>query len=153
VRFADTLAAMGADIAGGDDWLEARRGGRLKGIDADFNSMPDAAMTAALVALFAEGPTTLRNIGSWRVKETDRIAAMAAELSKLGARVESSADWMRVTPPAALKPATIDTYDDHRMAMCFSLAALGGVPVRINDPQCVRKTFPDYFAEFRRLAS
>jgi len=153
VRFADTLAAMGARVTGGDDWLEARSGERLRGIDADFNSMPDAAMTAAAVALFAQGPTTLRNIGSWRVKETDRIAAMATELAKLGARVESAADWMRVVPPAALKPATIDTYDDHRMAMCFSLASLGGVPIRINDPQCVRKTFPNYFAEFQRLAA
>ncbi|HXX83031.1 MAG TPA: 3-phosphoshikimate 1-carboxyvinyltransferase [Casimicrobiaceae bacterium] len=153
VRFADTLAAMGASISSGDDWLEARSGDRLKGIDADFNSMPDAAMTAAVVAVFAGGPTTLRNIGSWRVKETDRIAAMATELAKLGARVETAADWIRVTPPPALKPATIDTYDDHRMAMCFSLASLGGVPIRINDPQCVRKTYPDYFADFRRLAT
>jgi 3-phosphoshikimate 1-carboxyvinyltransferase len=153
VRFADTLAAMGASVTGGDDWLEASSGTRLKGIDADFNSMPDAAMTAAVVAVFAAGPTTLRNIGSWRVKETDRIDAMTTELSKLGAKVESAADWIRVTPPRALKPATIDTYDDHRMAMCFSLASLGGIPIRINDPQCVRKTFPDYFAAFRRLAA
>jgi 3-phosphoshikimate 1-carboxyvinyltransferase len=153
VRFAETLVAMGANIAMGDDWIEARGHGRLKGIDADFNRIPDAAMTAAVAAVFGEGATTLRNIGSWRVKETDRIAAMAAELAKLGARVETGPDWMRIAPPAALRPATIDTYDDHRMAMCFSLASLGGVPIRINDPGCVRKTFPDYFAEFRRLAS
>jgi 3-phosphoshikimate 1-carboxyvinyltransferase len=114
--------------------------------------MPDAAMTAAMVALFAEGPTVLRNIGSWRVKETDRIAAMATELSKLGARVEAGADWLSVTPPTRFVPATIDTYDDHRIAMCFSLATLGGISVRINDPRCVRKTFPEYFAEFRALA-
>jgi 3-phosphoshikimate 1-carboxyvinyltransferase len=113
--------------------------------------MPDAAMTAAIVALFAEGPTLLRNIGSWRVKETDRIAAMARELRKLGASVDEGADWMRVMPPAQWQPATIATYDDHRIAMCFSLAALGGVPVRINDPDCVRKTFPGYFAAFERL--
>jgi len=94
----------------------------------------------------------LRNIGSWRVKETDRIAAMAAELSKLGAMVQSGHDWLHIAPPSRIRGATIDTYDDHRMAMCFSLAALGGVPVRINDPTCVRKTFPDYFAEFMRLA-
>jgi 3-phosphoshikimate 1-carboxyvinyltransferase len=94
----------------------------------------------------------LRNIGSWRVKETDRIAAMASELRKLGAAVEEGPDWMRVLGPPAWRPATIDTYDDHRIAMCFSLAALGGVPVRINDPQCVRKTFPGYFAAFERLA-
>jgi 3-phosphoshikimate 1-carboxyvinyltransferase len=153
VRFADVLAAMGASVERGEDWIEVRRRGPLKGIDADFNAIPDAAMTAAVVALFAQGPTTLRNIGSWRVKETDRIAAMAAELSKLGADVEQGPDWLRVVPPAKLRPATIDTYDDHRMAMCFSLAALGGIAVRINDPQCVNKTFPDYFAEFGRLSA
>jgi 3-phosphoshikimate 1-carboxyvinyltransferase len=151
VRFADTLAAMGAGITLGDDWIEARGSGRLKGIELDCSMIPDAAMTAAVAALFAEGVTTLRNIGSWRVKETDRIAAMATELSKLGASVEAGKDWLRVTPPAALRAATIDTYDDHRMAMCFSLATLGRVPIRINDPQCVRKTFPNYFAEFARL--
>ena len=107
-------------------------------------------MTLAVVALFAAGRRRSRNIGSWRVKETDRIAAMATELRKLGATVEEGADWLRVAPPARLAPATIDTYDDHRMAMCFSLAALGGVPVRINDPDCVRKTFPDYFDAFAR---
>ena len=109
-------------------------------------------MTIAVAALFADGPCTLRNIGSWRVKETDRIAAMATELSKLGATAEEGPDWLRVTPPAALRPATIDTYDDHRMAMCFSLAALGGVTVRINDPQCVNKTFPEYFEVLSRIA-
>ena len=153
VRFADALAAMGADITRGDDWIEARGRGRLKGIELDCSTIPDAAMTAAVTALFADGATTLRNIGSWRVKETDRIAAMATELSKLGASAEAGKDWLRVTPPAALRAATIDTYDDHRMAMCFSLVALGGVPVRINDPQCVRKTFPDYFAEYARLTA
>ncbi len=153
VAFADTLAAMGATIRTGDDWIEAQRDGRLRGIDFDCNMIPDAAMTAAVVALFADGPTTLRNIGSWRVKETDRIAAMAAELRKLGATVDEGPDWLRITPPATLVSATIDTYDDHRMAMCFSLVALGGVGVRINDPQCVRKTFPEYFAELRRLTS
>jgi 3-phosphoshikimate 1-carboxyvinyltransferase len=143
---------MGADVRSGDDWIEVRGSAKLTGIDADFNAIPDVAMTAAIVALFAEGPTLLRNIGSWRVKETDRIAAMARELRKLGASVDEGPDWMRVTAPSQWHPATIDTYDDHRMAMCFSLAALGGVPVRINDPQCVRKTFPAYFAAFERLA-
>jgi 3-phosphoshikimate 1-carboxyvinyltransferase len=152
VRFADVLAAMGASVDCGEDWIEVRRRGPLQGIDADFNMIPDAAMTAAVVALFAEGPTTLRNIGSWRVKETDRIAAMATELAKLGAAVDQGPDWLRIAPPTKLRAATIDTYDDHRMAMCFSLAALGGVSVRINDPQCVSKTFPDYFAAFARLA-
>lgn len=152
IGFAATLSAMGAEVRSGDDWIEVRSARHLHGIDADFNAIPDAAMTAALVALFAEGPTTLRNIGSWRVKETDRIAAMARELRKLGASVDEGADWMRVTAPMQWQPATIATYDDHRIAMCFSLAALGGVPVRINDPQCVRKTFPGYFAAFERLA-
>jgi 3-phosphoshikimate 1-carboxyvinyltransferase len=104
------------------------------------------------MALFADGPSVLRNIGSWRVKETDRIAAMANELKKLGAEVETTADSLRVTPPVRLSAATIDTYDDHRMAMCFSLAALGGVAVRINDPRCVAKTFPEYFNVFDRIA-
>jgi 3-phosphoshikimate 1-carboxyvinyltransferase len=151
VRFTETLERMGAKIAMGDDWIEATAGaasakhGRLKAIDADFNHIPDAAMTAAVTALFADGTSTLRNIGTWRVKETDRIAAMAAELRKLGAQVEEGKDSLRITPPAAVQAATIDTYDDHRMAMCFSLAALGGVKVRINDPDCVTKTFPGYF--------
>jgi 3-phosphoshikimate 1-carboxyvinyltransferase len=152
VAFADTLAAMGAQITRGDDWIEASRGGPLRGIDLDCTMIPDAAMTAAVVALFATGATTLRNIGSWRVKETDRIAAMATELRKLGAEVDAGPDWLRIEPPTALRTATIDTYDDHRMAMCFSLASLSAVAVRINDPQCVRKTFPGYFGEFARLA-
>jgi len=119
---------------------------KLRAVDADFNHIPDAAMTVAMLALFADGPSTLRNIGSWRVKETDRIAAMATELRKVGAQVEAGPDSLKITPPTALVPATIDTYDDHRMAMCFSLVALGGVTVRINDPGCVAKTFPDYFS-------
>jgi len=119
---------------------------KLRAVDADFNHIPDAAMTVAMLALFADGPSTLRNIGSWRVKETDRIAAMATELRKVGAQVEAGPDSLKISPPAALLPATIDTYDDHRMAMCFSLVALGGVTVRINDPGCVAKTFPDYFS-------
>jgi 3-phosphoshikimate 1-carboxyvinyltransferase len=110
-------------------------------------------MTAAVLALFADGPSTLRNIGSWRVKETDRIAAMTTELRKLGATVEEGADYLRISPPARLTPnVAIDTYDDHRMAMCFSLAALGGVPVRINDPGCVAKTFPAYFTTLATVA-
>ncbi|HEX4797855.1 MAG TPA: 3-phosphoshikimate 1-carboxyvinyltransferase [Burkholderiales bacterium] len=151
VRFTEVLERMGAAVSMGEDWIEsaagaeARARGRLKALDADLNHIPDAAMTAAVAALFAEGPSTIRNIASWRVKETDRIAAMARELRKLGAAVEEGADSLRVTPPAALKPATIDTYDDHRMAMSFSLAALGGIKVRINDPGCVGKTFPEYF--------
>jgi 3-phosphoshikimate 1-carboxyvinyltransferase len=155
VRFAEVLEQMGAHITMGENWIEAStpQGGKLRAIDADFNHIPDAAMTIAVAALFADGPCTLRNIGSWRVKETDRIAAMATELRKLGATVEEGKDWLRVTAPAVLRPATIDTYDDHRMAMCFSLAALGGVTVRINDPQCVNKTFPEYFAVLAQITS
>jgi len=152
VDFASTLQRMGADVRWSDDAIEVQANRKLDAIDGDFNAMPDAAMTAAVVALFARGTSTLRNIGSWRVKETDRIAAMATELRKLGASVSEGDDWLAITPPAKLLPATIDTYDDHRIAMCFSLAALGGVPMRINDPGCVRKTFPSYFDEFRALA-
>ena len=158
VRFTEALEQMGAHITMGENWIEAtageeaKRAGKLKAFDADFNHIPDAAMTLAVAALFADGPCTLRNIGSWRVKETDRIAAMATELRKLGATAEEGKDWLRVPPPAVLRPATIDTYDDHRMAMCFSLAALGGVTLRIHDPQCVNKTFPEYFAVLSQIA-
>ncbi len=148
VRFADALQAMGARIDWGENFIEARapESGRLKAFDLDLNHMPDAAMTLAVAALFADGRCVLRNIASWRVKETDRIAAMATELRKLGATVEEGSDWLAVSPaPTFEAGAEIDTYDDHRMAMCFSLAALGGVPVTINDPACVNKTFPDYF--------
>lgn len=150
VHFAEALEKMGAQIERGPNWMEARApvSGKLKAIDLDCNHIPDAAMTLAVAALYADGTTTLRNIASWRVKETDRIAAMATELRKLGATVEEGADYIRVTPPAQIKHAAIDTYDDHRMAMCFSLAAFGGAGVRINDPKCVAKTFPEYFSEF-----
>jgi 3-phosphoshikimate 1-carboxyvinyltransferase len=126
---------------------------KLKAIDLDCNHIPDAAMTLAIMALFADGTTTLRNIASWRVKETDRIAAMATELRKVGAIVEEGADYIKITPPAQLisPKEGIDTYDDHRMAMCFSLVSLGGVPITINDPKCVNKTFPDYFAQFASI--
>ena len=181
VRFADALALMGAKIEMGVNWMEARapKSGHLKAIDLDCNHIPDAAMTLAVVALFAEGTTTLRNIASWRVKETDRIAAMATELRKVGATVEEGADYIRITPPKTVvvkasgsglasfitswlrspqssnppipgssihNPASgINTYDDHRMAMCFALAAFGAEGIRINDPRCVAKTFPNYF--------
>lgn len=154
VRFAEALAAMGARIELGEDWIEATApaGGRLAAIDLDCNHIPDAAMTLAVAALFANGTTTLRNIASWRVKETDRIAAMATELRKLGAMVEEGGDFLRITPPAALAGnAVIDTYDDHRMAMCFSLVSLAGIPIRINDPKCVNKTFPGYWDAFATI--
>jgi 3-phosphoshikimate 1-carboxyvinyltransferase len=148
VRFAEVLQAMGARVAAGESWIEASSsGGPLKAFDLDLNHIPDAAMTAAVVALFADGPCRIRNIGSWRVKETDRIAAMAQELRKLGAGVHEGTDSLGIVPPQKLNSgASIDTYDDHRMAMCFSLASLGGVAVTINDPDCVAKTYPDYFA-------
>ena len=157
VGFADALIRMGANLQMGEDWIEVRGvghdSGKLEPIDMDFNLIPDAAMTIAVAALFADGTTTLRNIASWRVKETDRIAAMATELRKVGAKVQEGEDFLVVTPPEKLIPnASIDTYDDHRMAMCFSLVSLGGVPIRINDPKCVGKTFPDYFERFTALA-
>ncbi|CAB1370192.1 bifunctional 3-phosphoshikimate 1-carboxyvinyltransferase/cytidylate kinase [Denitratisoma oestradiolicum] len=156
VAFAAALEAMGARIEMGANWMEARSPahGKLKAFDLDLNHIPDAAMTLAVAALFADGPCTLRNIASWRVKETDRIAAMAAELRKVGATVEEDADFIRVVPPASLTPsASIATYDDHRMAMCLSLAALGGVPVRILEPECVAKTFPDYFERYAEVTA
>lgn len=158
IAFADVVQSMGAtvvrepaavtvsgpDVAGGQ---------KLSAFDMDFNLIPDAAMTAAVLALFADGPCTLRNIGSWRVKETDRIHAMHTELEKLGAHVESGPDWLRVFPmgEGQWQSADIATYDDHRMAMCFSLAAFGPAPVTILDPDCVSKTFPDYFSVFQTL--
>jgi 3-phosphoshikimate 1-carboxyvinyltransferase len=158
VAFADTVQAMGAHVKREAASIEVSgvdlsKGQRLKAFDTDFNLIPDAAMTAAMLALFADGPCTLRNIGSWRVKETDRIAAMHTELQKLGAQVQSGPDWLRVAPLEAgqWRDASIDTYDDHRMAMCFSLAAFGPAAVRIMDPGCVSKTFPTYFDVFRGL--
>ena len=151
IRFVEAARAMGAEIESGPNWLQVRRGAwPLKAIDLDCNHIPDAAMTLAAMALYADGPSTLRNIASWRVKETDRIAAMAAELRKLGAQVEEGADFIRVTPPEPItgwRAASLHTYDDHRMAMCGSLAAFNParLPVRIEDPRCVGKTFPDYF--------
>ena len=155
VRIADALARMGARIEMGPNWIEASAplSGKLHGIELDCRQIPDAAMTLATTALFAEGPTTLTSIASWRVKETDRIAAMATELRKLGAEVEEGADFIRVTPPhtALLSPECgIDTYEDHRIAMCFSLATLA-TTLRINDPGCVTKTFPGYFESFARV--
>ena len=150
IRFIDAARQMGARIDSGPNWLRVARGAwPLQALDIDANHIPDAAMTLAVMALHADGPSTLRNIASWRVKETDRIDAMAAELRKLGARVEDGPDFLRVhpLPPAAWRAAAIETYDDHRIAMCFSLAAFNPAarPVRILDPHCVAKTFPDYF--------
>ena len=155
IRFADALAQMGACITWTDDSITsaAPENARLTAIDLDCTHIPDAAMTLAIVALFADGPSTLRNVGSWRVKETDRLSAMATELRKVGAGVDEGADWIRITPPTTFREATIDTYDDHRMAMCFSLVAAGGVPVHIRNPECVSKTFPGYFDRLADLVS
>ena len=156
VRFTEVLERMGAQVSLFEDAIEVRneKRAKLKAIDMDLNHIPDAAMTAAVMALFADGRSTLRNIGSWRVKETDRIAAMATELRKLGAGVEEGPDFLKISPPSSLnKDVLVDTYDDHRMAMSFSLAALGGVPVRINDPGCVAKTYPDYFRAFSSIGA
>jgi 3-phosphoshikimate 1-carboxyvinyltransferase len=154
VRFTEVLERMGAEVTLGEGWIEVRGGKKLQPLDMDFNHIPDAAMTAAVLALFADGRSTLRNIASWRVKETDRLAAMAAELRKLGADVEEGADFLKISPPENIRPnQSIDTYDDHRMAMSLSLAALAGVPVTIRDPGCVAKTFPGYFEAFRSIAA
>ncbi len=151
IQFADALEKMGAEIEWGDDYVISRVG-QLQAVDMDFNHIPDAAMTIATTALFAQGTTAIRNVYNWRVKETDRLAAMATELRKVGAEVEEGEDYIIVTPPAQLKHAAIDTYDDHRMAMCFSLVALSDTPVTINDPKCTSKTFPDYFDKLESLS-
>lgn len=154
VRFTEVLERMGAKVLTGENWIEVSAGESLKAIDMDLNHIPDAAMTAAVLALLADGPSTIRNVASWRVKETDRLAAMAAELRKFGAKVEEGSDYLWISPPKSLaRNVLVKTYDDHRMAMSFALAALGGVPVRIEDPQCVTKTFPDFFQVFRGVVS
>jgi 3-phosphoshikimate 1-carboxyvinyltransferase len=151
VKFADALAQMGAQIEWGDDYIIARKS-PLTAIEMDMNHIPDAAMTIATAALFAKGTTKLTNIYNWRIKETDRLAAMATELRKVGATVEEGHDYITITPPETLHTAAIDTYNDHRMAMCFSMMAFAECGITINDPDCTSKTFPDYFSQFARLA-
>jgi len=151
IRFADVLEQMGAKIEWGDDYIAAS-GAPLTAVDLDLNHIPDAAMTIATTALFATGTTCIRNVYNWRVKETDRLSAMATELRKVGAEVEEGEDYIKVTSPAQLRHAAIDTYNDHRMAMCFSLVALGNTPVTINDPRCTSKTFPDYFDKLASIS-
>ncbi|TFH74882.1 3-phosphoshikimate 1-carboxyvinyltransferase [Gammaproteobacteria bacterium LSUCC0112] len=146
-RFAEVLEQMGAIVTWGDTWIEVSKG-ELNGVDVDLNHIPDAAMTIATTALFAKGPTAIRNIYNWRVKETDRLTAMATELRKVGAQVEEGNDSIVIHPPTKILPAAIDTYNDHRMAMCFSLAAFGDSAIVINDPGCISKTFPNYFELF-----
>ncbi|MEQ1975135.1 3-phosphoshikimate 1-carboxyvinyltransferase [Xenorhabdus sp. SGI240] len=150
-KFANVLEQMGATIRWGDDFVECERG-TLAGIDMDMNAIPDAAMTIATTALFAQGETVIRNIYNWRVKETDRLNAMATELKKIGAEVEEGHDYIRISPPEKLNHAEIETYNDHRIAMCFSLVALSDTPVTILDPDCTAKTFPDYFNQLEKLS-
>lgn len=152
-KFADVLAQMGAKVTYSDMWIEVEAGSELNGVDVDLNHIPDAAMTIATAALFAKGPTRIRNIYNWRVKETDRLAAMATELRKVGATVDEGEDYIYIEPPKAIQSASIDTYNDHRMAMCFSLASFGDAEIVINDPKCTSKTFPTYFDEFARITS
>jgi 3-phosphoshikimate 1-carboxyvinyltransferase len=151
VQLADILERMGAVVQRGPDFIEVSRGS-LNGVDLDLNHIPDAAMTVAATALFARGKTVIRNVYNWRVKETDRLSAMATELRKVGAEVVEGRDYLEITPPERIRPATIDTYNDHRMAMCFSLAALGESEITINNPGCVSKTFPDYFEKLRTIS-
>lgn len=152
IAFLHVIERMGAKVERGDDWVEVRAG-ELSGIDLDLNHIPDAAMTVAAMALFARDRTTIRNIYNWRVKETDRMHAMATELRKLGAGVETGDDYIVIDPPEKILPAVIDTWGDHRIAMSFSLAALGDAPITINDPDCTAKTFPGYFEVFNSLAT
>ncbi|EAQ64621.1 3-phosphoshikimate 1-carboxyvinyltransferase [Marinomonas sp. MED121] len=152
VKFAEVLAAMGANISYGPTWVKASKG-ELNGVDLDMNHIPDAAMTIATTALFAKGPTRIRNIYNWRVKETDRLNAMATELRKLGATVDEGEDYIYVEPLADVQHAAIDTYNDHRIAMCFSLVAFSNSQVTINDPGCTSKTFPTYFDLFKKISS
>lgn len=150
-RFAEVIGQMGASVSHHKNSITVTGTGSVRGIDGNFNDIPDAAMTIAPLALFADKPTTIRNVANWRVKETDRLHAMATELRKLGATVEEGNDYLRIEPVKNWQQTTIDTYDDHRMAMCFSLLAFSAVGVTINDPDCCAKTYPDYFSDFSRL--
>ncbi len=151
-HFADVLEKMGAEIIWNDESITVK-GKPLTAVDMDMNHIPDAAMTIATTALFAKGTTSIRNIYNWRVKETDRLFAMATELRKVGAEVIEGEDFISITPPKEITHAAIDTYDDHRVAMCFSLVALSDTPVTINDPKCTSKTFPDYFEKLAQVSS
>jgi 3-phosphoshikimate 1-carboxyvinyltransferase len=150
-KFAEVLEKMGAQVTWSENWIEVSNYGPLTAVDLDLNHIPDAAMTIAVAALYAKGTTTIRNIYNWRVKETDRIVAMATELRKLGATVEEGEDYISITPPDSINGAAIDTYNDHRVAMCFSLAAFASGEIVINDPGCTAKTFPDYFERFASI--
>lgn len=149
-QYAHVLEQMGAKVLWGPNFIEVTRG-ELRGVDVDCNHIPDAAMTICSAALFAEGPTAIRNIYNWRVKETDRLNAMATELRKVGAEVVEGEDYIEIIPPQQIKHAEIDTYDDHRIAMCFALSAMGGSPMTINDPKCTSKTFPTFFEVLKTI--
>ena len=149
--FAEVIQAMGGNVDMGQHQITVTGSGHIKGIEQDFNAIPDAAMTVAPLALFADKPTIIRNVANWRVKETDRLSAMATELRKLGAEVEEGVDYIKIHPVQQWQSAEIDTYNDHRMAMCFSLVAFSPVGITINDPDCCRKTYPTYFQEFSRI--
>ena len=149
-QFARVLEKMGCKVVAGDDFIEVQGGGALQGIDIDLNAMPDMAQTLAIVAMFANGRTRIRNVHNLRIKETDRIKAVVTELRKLGTHAEERDDGMVIVPGTPI-PAAIDTYDDHRMAMCFAMAGLRIPGVVINHPECVRKTFPDFFTRFASL--
>ena len=151
IQFLDTIEQMGAEVDRHKEYIIVSKG-KLNGVDVDLNHIPDAAMTIAIMALFAEGKTRIRNIYNWRVKETDRMTAMATELHKLGAGVQTTEDSITIQPPDQLKSAEIETYGDHRIAMVFSLAALGDIPITIKDPDCTKKTFPNYFTEFAKIS-
>ena len=153
IAFAHFLEIVGAQISWGEDWIQASGTGAIKAFDQDFNHIPDAAMTAAVMALFASGPCTLRNIASWRVKETDRLSAMANELRKCGAQVVEDKEGLHIVPPKRILPARIATYKDHRMAMSFSLACFGGSPITIEEPECTAKTFPHFFDAMKDLVA
>ncbi|WP_159715424.1 3-phosphoshikimate 1-carboxyvinyltransferase [Blochmannia endosymbiont of Camponotus nipponensis] len=153
IYLADILERMGANISWGDNYIECARGSHLNSIDLDVNDIPDAAMTLATTALFTDnGPTILRNIYNWRIKESDRLTAMASELRKLGAKIVEGYDYLQITPPVKIKSAYIHTYNDHRIAMCFSLAALSDVSIIIHNPKCTYKTFPDFFTQLSSIS-
>ncbi|MDT9587455.1 MAG: 3-phosphoshikimate 1-carboxyvinyltransferase [Candidatus Arsenophonus melophagi] len=151
IQFAEVLKKMGARIGFGDGFIECQRD-TLIGIDIDMSAIPDVAMTVATLALFVKNETVIRNIYNWRFKETNRLTAMAKELVKVGATVEEGSDYLRITPHKLLQHAQIETYNDHRMAMCFSLVALSGIPITILDPECAAKTFPDYFNQLEKIS-
>lgn len=153
IYFANILEKMGAKISWGDNYIECTRGSALHAINLDVNNIPDAAMTLAITALFSvDGPTILRNIYNWRIKESDRLAAMATELRKIGAEIVEGYDYLQITPPVQIKSACINTYNDHRIAMCFSLVALSDVFIIINNPKCTNKTFPDFFTQLSNIS-